>query len=88
MSPAANAAPTGQIDAGLDRDDHARLQDGIRARLEQWRFVHLHAQAVTGAVREELAVARIERAARWSLADYRSALEVAAAQRVALQSRE
>src|ERR1035438_3495073 len=54
----ADAAEVFQIDAGLDGDGHARLEDGLVALAEAWGFMDFEAQSVAsgmdeGAVRSE-----------------------------------
>src|SRR5262249_41438294 len=53
----ADAAPAGQVDAGLDGDDHALLEHGVAARVEAGVLVRLQAQAVADAVDEPVAQA-------------------------------
>src|SRR5438034_5865520 len=55
----ADAAYAGQIDAWLDGEDHAGREYRVDRGPEERRFMHREAQAVAGAVREEVAVAGI-----------------------------
>ena len=49
----------GEVDAWLDAEDHSFLQSFAFSRPDERRLVALQPEAVTGAVREELAVAGI-----------------------------
>ena len=54
----ANAAPARQVNAGLDRDHHARRQRTILVDRQPRRFMHLPANAVPQRVAELRTVSR------------------------------
>src|SRR5438093_791911 len=53
----ANSAPAGQIDSWLNREDHARLENGLRVLPYGGSFMHLQSQAMTEAMSKKLAEA-------------------------------
>src|SRR2546425_1163236 len=50
VRPRAEAAQVGNVDAGLDREDHARLEHGVVTTVEKWRLMPLEPDRVTRVV--------------------------------------